>query len=364
MNISLVLAVYNNINLTKEFYKRLRLLYPKAPLVISNGGSTDDTNDWLVSLKDDNLKYYSTSERISFSDTYNMGLSIVETDKFVLVHNDMIIGEYFLENLEKLITEDTLLSYTTVEPPIFAGHRRPGKVIMDFGSSFNDFNQEKFDEYVTLKKDNCELYDGAVFFMCGYKKMFEDIGGFDGKTFFPCFCEDDDFLVRAKLKGYKLKTTECAITYHFVSQTSRFSDEMKDRRIGYERNSIRNFVRKWGQPISSFNQIEYWNVENFKFEKTKLSFTSNDLYHVMEFEPFFDKIIFNGDGINEYINKEQKHTSISLLEKFNNYNIMTNIKLKNKPTSKDFEILCQLQLILPEYESGTYEVGNLIIEIP
>jgi GT2 family glycosyltransferase len=363
MNITLVLAVYNNIHLTKEFYKRLRIIYPHAPLVISNGGSTDDTNDWLLSLNDSNLKYYSTSERISFSDTYNMGLSLVETDKFVLVHNDMVIGNYFLENLEKLISEDTLLSYTTIEPPIFAGHRRPGKVIMDLGSSFDDFNQEKFDEYVLSNKDNCILYDGAVFFMSGYKKMFDDIGGFDGKTFFPCFCEDDDFLLRARLKNYKLKTTECVITYHFVSQTSRFSDEMKNKRIGYERYSIRNFIRKWGVPIGTFNQMEYWKIDDFNFKKTKLSLSTNVRYYIEEFEPFFDKIICD-DSIEDYIKTEQKHTNFDLLSKFINDELMTNIKFKDNLTSKDFEIICQLQLIIPHYGSGIYEVGNLIIEIP
>ena len=38
MNISLVLAVYNKLNLTTECYKRLRQLYPEVPLVISSGG--------------------------------------------------------------------------------------------------------------------------------------------------------------------------------------------------------------------------------------------------------------------------------------------------------------------------------------
>ena len=102
---------------------------------------------------------------------------------------------------------------------------------------------------------NDTLYDGAVFFMSGYKKMFEDVGLFDGFSFKPCFCEDDDFLIRAKLKGYKLKTCESAITYHFVSQTSRFSNEFKNNRIIYEVQSNRNFIRKWGIDISTFNDI-------------------------------------------------------------------------------------------------------------
>ena len=53
MNISFVLAVYNNLHLTKECYRRLRETYPEAPLVISSGGSNDGTKEWLESLDDD-----------------------------------------------------------------------------------------------------------------------------------------------------------------------------------------------------------------------------------------------------------------------------------------------------------------------
>ena len=49
-----------------------------------------------------------------------------------------------------------VLSYTTIEPPIFMGHKRPGKVILDLGSSFDDFNQEKFEEdAIRRSKEKC-----------------------------------------------------------------------------------------------------------------------------------------------------------------------------------------------------------------
>ena len=47
MNITIVLAVYNNISLTKECYKHIRRIYYDAPIVISSGGSNDGTLEWL-----------------------------------------------------------------------------------------------------------------------------------------------------------------------------------------------------------------------------------------------------------------------------------------------------------------------------
>ena len=58
-----------------------------------------------------------------------------------LIHNDMVIGEGFLEAIERLLKPDMLLSYTTIEPPIFKGHQRPGKVLLDLGSGFYNFDQ-------------------------------------------------------------------------------------------------------------------------------------------------------------------------------------------------------------------------------
>ncbi len=363
MNISFVLAVFNKLDLTKDCYKHLRSVYPDAPLVISSGGSTDGTKEWLDSLDDDNLSFIHDDERLTFSENYNAGIKLVDTEKLVLIHNDMVIGKHFLENLDEMLTENMVLSYTTVEPPIFKGHRRPGKVLLDLGLSFHDFNQSLFEQYVEENKDKRELYDGAVFFMSGYKKMFDDVGGFDGFTFVPAFCEDDDFLVRAKLKGYDLKTTECAITYHFVSQTSRFSEEYKKNRLVYEVSSNRNFVRKWGVPFSAFQELRYWEESDFKYNTFSMGLTSRVNRRLFDMEPFFDKIDL-GTIPEDYINNEQKNTRYDLRSKFvltDDVDVM--IYEVNPFTTEDVYTLHKIRLSIPYYEAGEYEIGNMKIEI-
>lgn len=365
MNITLVLAVYNNLELTKKCYNRIRIVYPKVPLIISSGGSTDGTKEWLENLliSDNHLTISHNNERLSFSDTYNVGINLVNTEKLVLIHNDMVIGHGFLESLERLLTEDTLLSYTTIEPPIFTDHIRPGKVILDLGSSFDDFNYQDFNNYIEQYKDSKRLYDGAVFFMSGYKKMFEDVGMFDGFSFFPCFCEDDDFLIRAKLKGYKLKTTDAAITYHFVSQTSRFSEEFKNSRSFYEVQSNINFVRKWGTSIQMFNETKYWLSDKFEYKKFKMAFKTNNVDVATKLEPFFD-IIDCGTIPEDFINNEQKNTNYDLKSKFGNIND-ADVVIYEYPelTDNDIPIFFKLRFILPAYGPGTYQIGNIGIEI-
>jgi GT2 family glycosyltransferase len=364
-NITFVLAVLNKLDLTKDCYTHLRKLYPEAPLVISSGGSSDGTKEWLESLDDDYLSYIHDDDRLTFSETYNAGIKLVDTDKLVLIHNDMIIGEQFLENLDKLLDNNpnTLLSYTTIEPPIFKDHKRPGKVIMDLGTSFHNFNYSEFNTYVKNNNVVCNLYDGAVFFMSGFKKMFEDIGGFDGFSFVPCFCEDDDFLIRAKIKGYNLKTTDGAITYHFVSQTSRFSDDYKNNRILYEINSNRNFIRKWGIPISSFNELRYWEEESFKYNTFSIGLTTTNRNRLYDVEPFFDKIDL-GAIPEDYILNEQKNTRYDLRSKFTLPETVDVMIYETSPfTDEDIYTLHRLRLSIPYYETGQYNIGNMTIEI-
>jgi GT2 family glycosyltransferase len=362
MNISFVLAVYNKLDLTTECYKRLREVYPIAPLVISSGGSSDGTKEWLESLEDENLSFFHDDERLTFSETYNAGIDLVDTEKLVLIHNDMVIGEGFLESLERLLTQNMILSYTTIEPPIFAGHQRPGKVILDLGTGFDNFNDVDFNNYVQQFKDGNNLYDGAVFFMSAYKKTFIDLNGFDGFSFVPCFCEDDDFLIRAKLKGYELKTCDSAISYHFVSQTSRFSDEMKDNRVRIEMYSNRNFVRKWGVMISTFNHLNYQTQENFEFKKIKVCLKLNENKYLPLLEPFFDKIII--DSPEDYITSEQLTTRYDIKSKFEDViNVDATISYENELTEDDVNMLMNLRVDLPKYENGIYKIGNLIIHI-
>ena len=363
MNITFVLAVYNKLELTKNCYNRLREIYPDAPLVISSGGSTDGTSEWLQSLEDENLSFFHDDDRLAFSETYNAGIDLVDTEKIVLIHNDMVIGQGFLEAIERLLTHDMVLSYTTIEPPIFKGHVRPGKILLDLGLSFDDFDMTNFNNYVEQWNQSDNLYDGAVFFMSAYKDTFVKLGGFDGKSFRPCFCEDDDFLIRAKLAGYTLKTCDSAIVYHFVSQTSRFSDEMKDKRGDIELASNRNFVRKWGIPIMTFNQMEYWKQDMFKYNRFSMGIKTTNTDLLFLYEPFFDKIDIGKTPV-EYIEKEQANSTYDLAHKFGEFDVVDVMLSEIQPlTADDIQLLFTLRLILPQYEPGEYQIGNLKIEI-
>ena len=73
---------------------------------------------------------------------------------------------------------ELLKSYTTIEPPIFAGHERPGKIIKDFGTDINTFQIDDMYAFAisqsALSKD--KLINGISFFMCMPRNIYLEIG--------------------------------------------------------------------------------------------------------------------------------------------------------------------------------------------
>lgn len=362
MNITVVLAVKNNLEYTKQFYTNFRKLYPEISLVISSGGSIDNTEKWLEKIRETDIwfSYKHTSNDISFSENYNIAISMVNTDKLVLVHNDMILGKNFLENLNNILSPGTLLSYTTIEPPIFPDHDRPGKLIKEFGRDFDSFDVESFNEYIGKDQSENLITEGISFFMSGYKSDFEEIGGFDGGTFNPYFCEDDDIIWRFKLNNKKLITTNKSLCYHFVSKTSRFSSEFESKTKSIELNSNRNFIRKWGNKVIPL--------------KYDVGFIVKDInYNVLSLlEPYCSNIYVEKNAeelLYNYIDIEQKNTSFDLKERIKiiennkpNNDILIEIFLQNF-NEVDYMYIQHIPQIIKENNTGIFRLNNMIVNI-
>jgi glycosyltransferase involved in cell wall biosynthesis len=144
MNISLLIGLKNNLNYNKHFYQTTRELYPTIELCFSSYNSTDGTNEWLDEIKqsDPNVKCWWSDSIGTFSDNFNKAAEIATNDYVMYLHNDIVLSPGFVENIEKHLNPNRVVSYTTIEPPIFAGHERPGKIIQDFGTSLESFKKD------------------------------------------------------------------------------------------------------------------------------------------------------------------------------------------------------------------------------
>jgi hypothetical protein len=329
--ISLIIPVTSsNSNYTNNLIRNIRDLYP-------------DENEVEIILEENN--------KVTLGINYNNAVAKANGEKIILLHNDMVLSKGFIETMDKHIVEGRITTYTRVEPPIYMD-TYPGKVITDFGSDLSTFDEKKFNDF-TLEES---LIDGGtqLFFGC-YK---EDYIGIDGYTF-KMFCEDDDFHLRCKLAGFEQKVSSAHV-YHFVSKTSRNTKDYQQ----IERNSNRNFIRKWGSRNPKVKYNIAYVVHNCQLPALET------------LELFCDRIYvnekFDVGRMWDYVELEQENTSFDLSKRVltieNNDPIAENDivvefdLLKFNPES--FNILQQLPDIIKENgESGTFELDIFKITI-
>ena len=329
--ISLIIPVTtSNSNYTNNLVRNIRDLYPN-----------EDEVEIILEISDD----------VTLGVNYNNAVARAKGEKIILLHNDMVLSKGFIETMDKHISKRVITTYTRIEPPIYMD-TYPGKVIKDCGSDLGTFDEKLFNQ-IQLEES---LIDGGsqLFFGC-YK---EDYIGIDGYTF-KMFCEDDDFHLRCKLAGFEQKVSSAHV-YHFVSKTSRTTTNYQE----IEKNSNRNFIRKWGsrKPAAKYN-IAYV-VHNCQ------------LTALETLELFCDRIYvtenFNVGRMWDYVELEQENTSFDLSKRVltikNNDPILENDivvefdLLKFSPES--FNILQQLPDIIKENgEPGTFELDIFNITI-
>lgn len=357
-NISTLVGLRNNLNYSKEFYKYFRRIYPTQELVLVSYGSNDDTNKWLDSLNDKNLIYYYSEENKTFSDTYNKCAELATKPFIVFCHNDMVVAPGFLENIEKYLHKDRVVGYVTVEPPIFPSPRI-GKIIKNFGDGFENFDESFFEfakQEQEINKNKTE--EGITFFMSLSRDLFLEIGGLDNK-FNPMFMEDTDLIRRLEYLKLKLITSRDSITNHFVSKTSRFSEEYKSKTAEIEQNSNRTYIRKWGSYNSNYKFNVGFVIKNANY---------NIVHH---FEPWCDRLYSDYSDFQKYIQNNQEKTPLNLDHRV--YSLNNDPELENdiiisfdgsKLNQNSFELIQNIQNILGEVtEIGEYEIDIFKIKI-
>ena len=355
--ISLLAALKNNLDYNKHFYNTTRAIYPEVEICFSSFNSTDGTDEWLDTLKDDPYtKVFHTTEVGNFSDNFNKAASMATKEYIVFVHNDIVLAPGFIENLEKHCNSNTVVSYTTIEPPIFAGHERPGKIIKDFSADLETFDINGFYQFAaeTVEKYKDKTEPGIVFFMCMPKDKYLEIGGLDN-LYNPMFCEDDDLILRWKLLEMNLITSLDAITYHFVSKTSRFSEEYAARTSQIEHQSNRNFFRKWGNKQFKAKYDIGFVVEN----------CDRNLISLVE---LFGEV-YADNAVSEYIADEQKNTKFNLSERVKQYNAPKTNQILiyfdgTKFTNDHVGLLYQFpEIVANSGQIGTFELDIFKLDI-
>jgi len=374
--ITFVIPSRNNLELLKLAYKSIRQLKGNHEILILNDASIDGTREWLDSLNDDDLIVHTNPgpDRVGIVGMFDKGIEMATTDIIFAFHADMVAGKNLDVNILKYLERGKVISATRVEPPLHPPG--PEKITEDFGFEPEDFSFDKWysvDDILLEQKG--KTTNGIFAPWCMYKDDFLSIGGHD-ELFAPQSREDSDLFNRFHLNGYELIQSWDALVYHFTSRGSRFNkyaggDTGKDSPEWQQTNqkNMRNFIRKWGTMVKHDAQMK--PIITPKYD---IGFVVKncDFQHLYELEPWCSTIYIDVWGWKQYIEEEQKNTTLDLKDRVKS-------KMDNEPdndiivefdcrefTPQQFNYIAQLPDILSndeELEVGEFELGIFKVKV-
>ena len=386
MKITFVIPSRNNLEFLQLAYKSIRNLDTQHEILVLNDASTDGTQEWIDSLNDKDLITHHNPgpERIGIVGMFDKGIEMARTDIIMAFHSDMVAAPDLDKHILKHLKKGTVVSATRVEPPLHPDG--PEKILYDFGIEVEDFNYDKFCDWVTKPVDSEGGYqpkhdtlvtEGIFAPWCMYKEDFLAVGGHD-ELFAPQSKEDSDLFNRFVLKGYKVLQTWEGLVYHFTSRGSRFN---KHAGGGAGKNSeewlytttknMRNFIRKWGTMVRHDHLMKPIIAPLYDIGFIIKNGNSDILAGL---EPWCSTIYIDPNLIKSYVEIEKENTIMDLynrikpLDNEKNNEILVSIDA-NKFTEQDFNYIQQLpdiladSVFLEEDYGEKFEVGNLQLEI-
>ena len=373
--ITFVIPSRNNLEFLQLAYQSIRNLETQHEILVLNDASTDGTQEWMESLGDEDLIIHHNPgpDRIGIVGMFDKGIEMARTDIIMAFHADMVAAPDLDKHILKHLEKGTVVSATRVEPPLHPDG--PEKMLMDFGIEVEDFNIDKFNNWVINEykpKHDTLVTEGIFAPWCMYKDDFLAVGGHD-ELFAPQSKEDSDIFNRFVLNGYKVLQTWEGLVYHFTSRGSRFNKHAggaagknSEEWLYTTTKNMRNFIRKWGTTVKHDNLMKPIIPPKYDIGFIIKNCTSNILAGL---EPWGDTLYINPDLIKSYIETEKVNTTMDLYNRVKPYDNekQNEILIKidgNNFTEQDFNYLQQLpEIIADSGEIGSFELGNLYIDV-
>lgn len=376
--ISLIQPSRNNLKYLKWSYNSIRKNAPaEVEICVADDFSNDGTWEWCQErmAADSNFKAIRNEgpTRLGHTILYDKLIYEVATQPIVGIwHADMYMTPGTVEQIVANVKPKTIVSLTRIEPPLHPPG--PEKVLMDFKTEPEDFNEEEFldwyKKYQFTVKDKTTEGIFAPWFL-----LKEDFIGHD-PLFAPQSKEDSDIFNRFLLNGCSFVQLWEAAVYHMTCRGSRFnptitevgknSDEWEKQNA----RSTRNFIRKWGSFVDHDPLMK--PIVPHKYDVGFVAHNCN-LQVMTVLEPWCSTLYTDDEmGVLEaaYYELEQPHTKFDLKSKLKvtKYNTPTNnivVEFDAKQFTQDsFNIIQQLPNIIADSgEVGTFELDVFKITI-
>jgi GT2 family glycosyltransferase len=275
--ISVIIPCWNQLEFTRQCLRAL-FRYTRRPieLIVIDNGSADATPGYLSGVQDAApvpVTVVSNARNFGFPAACNQGLRLARGEYLVLLNNDVVVTDAWLDQLVALAEMDTGGALTaehteTTEAGIEGGKK--GKEVIGLVGPMSNYasppqlvenvpyaDMEQMQAFALRWRNEHRgqwFTAGKLSGLCLLMKrsVYEKIGGLD-ERFGMGFFDDDDLAVRAQRAGFSLAVAHDLFIHHFGSRT--FAGAGIDTERLLQENG-RRFAEKWGMPSGNGQPVK------------------------------------------------------------------------------------------------------------
>jgi glycosyltransferase involved in cell wall biosynthesis len=276
---SVIIPCWNQVEFTRKCISALmRHAGPNWELIVVNNGSSDGTADYLGGVQDVSpvpVTVIANGTNRGFPAAVNQGLQYARGEYLVLLNNDVVVTDGWLEQLIALAGAETGakpgIPSSKSEAPNpksemgiglvgpMSNYAAPPQLVADV--PYRDLEEMKAfarrcrdehrGEWFTVQKLSgfCLLMKRAVY---------EAIGGLD-ERFGLGFFDDDDLAERARRAGFGLAVAHDLFVHHYGSRTFVGNGIDADRVLD---ENARRFAAKWGDGVPQGRRVALRTWQN------------------------------------------------------------------------------------------------------
>ena len=310
--VSIVILTYNQLDKTQSCLDSIHR-YTTAPyeVIVVDNHSTDGTPQFLQKWKrmSKHHKVILNKKNKGFAGGNNQGIKVAKGEYVVLLNNDTIVTENWLENLLTPFEKDEQIGLVGPMSNFVAGKQlvrnfdcRTNEALQDWAKKFSLTNYEQF-EYAHRLVGFC---------LAIKREVIAKVGLLD-ERFGKGNYEDDDYSLRTYLSGYKLAIAKNTFIYHYGNSS------FKANNIDYLKSLETNrkiFLSKWenlNSPAPAYMEILLEEAE-WQLRQQNKAAAVVTLQKAFELDPGNKSIV---EKLERLLSSDERFSeSLSVLERY------------------------------------------------
>lgn len=216
-------------------------------IIVVDNASADGTANYLQRLRGQ-IRYRILEQNRGFAGAVNIGMMMAKGKTILLLNNDTIVTERWLNNMLDCINSDPNIGMVGPVTNYISGEQQidvPYKNVADMQAFAREFNMPDRTKWQRTDRLTgfCLLFRRELWDRTGYLDEGYAVGNF----------EDDDYNIRVRLQGYSLVIARDTFIHHYGSVSMK---ALGERFMEVNDNNLQFYVEKWGNPHDLIHRVK------------------------------------------------------------------------------------------------------------